>query len=305
MASGGGSSAGSAGAGSADDDFRPYPPPKKNSSAPWVPPVSRTMSLPTEFPEYYNIIVRYAAEFIEKLGDPIEQGGSARIYLIRVNSVYYIVKRVMPSFIGKFDSEVSILTRLQNTAAAKHVVKYLASTKTSKGGFILFPYVPGITLYKWLAEGHSEHDKDRMKEMVNAAVSELHKNGVIHGDVSSKNIYIKEDDTPMLIDFGESDVVDNIDVLEVGAISVAKNFYNLSEAFKPPLVQKVSLPSSKDPIADRIKQLLSTPAAGMGGGYRKKSKSRPKRPAKTRATTKRTKNKKRKQNRSRSNQRQK
>jgi serine/threonine protein kinase len=273
--------------------FRPYPikPSEKNSETWGLPSVSRTISFPTEFPLFYKALLENATRTIDILGDPIAIGASAKVYLVRVNGLFYIIKRVLPSFMGKFYSEVSMFEQIKYKPAAEHVVTFLASTETSKGGFILFPYEQGMTLHKWLAQGHNTKEKSEMESKVNTAIKALHDAGVIHSDVKSNNIYVLKNNKPLLLDLGESIIIDTIDFLDYRE-DVNRNFRMLAEAFKPPLVQKYEF-YSKDPIADRINQLLSAapaPAAssGMAGGYRKKHRSRSKNHRKTkRATTRR------------------
>ncbi len=69
--------------------------------------------------------------------------------------------------------------------------------------YIVMAFVEGCTLEQWL-EKHAE-DYDRVQKLFVAlldVLSYLHSQEVFHRDIKPSNIMVKEDDTPVLLDFG-------------------------------------------------------------------------------------------------------
>lgn len=267
--------------------------------------------------------------FLPELGEPIAAGTTARVFLVYSEGRFYIIKRVMPQFLGKFREEAGILIRLKGSAASPYVVQYLADIETDKGCFILFPYIHGMTLHKWLAAGHTEEEKASMKEKVQAALAAIHAQGIIHGDVKANNIWVPTDGYPFLYDFGNFGRIGDLTATSkerlthrvvtsepLDRITEDLNLRMVDPSFGPPLVQQRA---PLDALSARINEIINelnksgsvvteeTIAAAAAaeaaakakkygfipsvlaseeqkGGYRKKSRSVAKRPAKTRAT---------------------
>lgn len=73
------------------------------------------------------------------------------------------------------------------------------------GRVIIEEYVDGVTLEQKITE-NSLNEKQRKKifKQLLSALDILHKNGIVHRDVKLSNIIIKNDGTPVLVDFGIS-----------------------------------------------------------------------------------------------------
>ena len=209
----------------------------------------------------------FLASCVSQLGEPISEGGTARVYLIYSEGSFYIIKKIHSRFLDKFRKEVGFLIQLQKSAASPYVVQYLADLETDKGYFILFPFEPGMTLHKWLTESHSKEDKTRMKEKVEIALKAIHDNNVIHGDVKANNIWVRTDGSPFILDFGESgEPGDSVTIARSGfssgrAVNARKlspgfNFQKLDIAFEPPLMKK---DGPLDILSKRINELLHPP----------------------------------------------
>lgn len=270
--------------GGAGGGFRPYPKQEKSDDVGWstlAPPPRGLRPLQGFFPtaigglparKDYNKILETA----KLKGDAIiSQGATARVYSIRIDDEDYIVKKIAPSHIGKFVSEVENLKFLKETSAKNYIVTYLADKYDGNYGYILFPFEPGMTLNNWLAEGtHSSDEKAAMEAQVRAALGEIHKNGVIHGDVKANNIWVRTDGSPFILDFGESGSPGD-------PVTIARSGFGVS----------------RDINADKLspdfnfKQLnavfSSIPLIKKEGGYRKNSRSRSKKHRKTKRTIKR------------------
>ena len=220
----------------------------------------------------------FLASCISQLGEPISEGATARVYLIYSEGSFYIIKKIQSRFLDKFRKEVGILRVLQRSAASPFIVQYLADLETDKGCFILFPYIHGMTLHKWLAEGRSDHEIASMKSLVGLALKAIHAQGVVHGDVKANNIWVPTDGYPFLFDFGESGAPGAAvtiarsgfgDRRGVNALVLSPNFnfQKLELAFAPPLVlQAAAPPAPLDALTARIKQIINRlhtpPSAG-------------------------------------------
>ena len=86
-------------------------------------------------------------------------------------------------------------------AAAKHlmVVKHLSLFKSR--AFLIMEKAPGTTLFEFIQAGTQLRLSDAAVENIAALVTGLHKLGIAHGDLHTRNLIIAEDGSVRLIDF--------------------------------------------------------------------------------------------------------
>ena len=104
----------------------------------------------------------------------------------------------------RFIREAKILGTLQNV---KNVVPVLEWFEGNNTAYIVMQYIRGVTLEKYVKENKlkSQEIISMMKDIIEA-LSLVHKQGIIHRDLSPSNIMVKEDGTMVLIDFGAASV---------------------------------------------------------------------------------------------------
>lgn len=179
--------------------------------------MANSMALPsgTELGEY---------TIIRKLG----QGGFGITYLARdnANNCDVVIKENLPSVFA-FRTDTSLYIRphgdgepeenyrwaLQrfcdeaqtiNKLSHPNIVKILRAFKALGTAYYVMPYVKGESLssvFKTSAQLNGEKLLSLLRQIL-SALSYLHSQGVMHRDLKPANILIKNDETPILIDFG-------------------------------------------------------------------------------------------------------
>ena len=176
-----------------------------------------SMALPsgTELGEY---------TIIRKLG----QGGFGITYLARdnFNNCDVVIKENLPSVFafrtdtslyirphGDGEPEENYLWALQrfcdeaqtiNKLSHPNIVKILRAFKALGTAYYVMPYVKGESLsnvFKTSSQLNAEKLLSILRQIL-SALSYLHSQGVMHRDLKPANILIKDDETPILIDFG-------------------------------------------------------------------------------------------------------
>lgn len=99
----------------------------------------------------------------------------------------------------------------------------------------------GLTLRNYIK--HHPLTKTQIKHIV-TGINKLHKNGIIHGDVYSRNIVIGDDDMPRIIDFGHAliganNVIINMEKKHIKRLFPGSNTYNNKYWYAPLLRKEV------------------------------------------------------------------
>ena len=102
----------------------------------------------------------------------------------------------------KFLDEAQRLAKFQNVPG---IVRILDSFSENLTAYIVMEYLDGMTLKQYLAEHDGKLPYEEAVEFilpVLAALQAVHKEGIIHRDISPDNIFITEDGEVKLLDFG-------------------------------------------------------------------------------------------------------
>ena len=102
----------------------------------------------------------------------------------------------------KFLDEAQRLAKFQNVPG---IVRILDSFSENLTAYIVMEYLDGMTLKQYLAEHGGKLPYEEAVEFilpVLAALQAVHKEGIIHRDISPDNIFITEDGEVKLLDFG-------------------------------------------------------------------------------------------------------
>ena len=138
----------------------------------------------------------------------IGEGGMADVYL----AVDSVLKRQVAIKVlrGELNNDPVNLKRFQREASAitnlshPNIVEVYDVGEDNHRNYIVMEYVPGKTLKKLIkARGalHPDEAINIMKQLV-SATAHAHRNGIIHRDIKSQNVLIKDDGTVKLSDFG-------------------------------------------------------------------------------------------------------
>ncbi|MDY3792753.1 MAG: serine/threonine-protein kinase, partial [Oscillospiraceae bacterium] len=104
----------------------------------------------------------------------------------------------------RFEREAKQLAQFDGMEGIVNVKDYITENGT---GYIFMEFVSGKSLETYLTEHNGKisfHEAKEILKPVISALSQLHKNGLIHRDISPDNIIISEENGPILIDFGAS-----------------------------------------------------------------------------------------------------
>lgn len=114
---------------------------------------------------------------------------------VKANSEYMYQKGL-----DRFIREAKILNTLENVKNVVPVIEWFEANNTA---YIVMKYIRGVTLEKYVKNNQIQPMKliSMMREIVDALVL-VHKQGIIHRDISPTNIMVQEDGTMILIDFG-------------------------------------------------------------------------------------------------------
>jgi len=104
--------------------------------------------------------------------------------------------------IKKFEEEAKLLVGLKHP----NIVKVWELIKANNTVYMVMEYEEGEDLKSYL-EKHKNLKEDEIIRIINPvleAVKYLHIKGILHRDIAPDNIYIREDGTPLVIDFGSA-----------------------------------------------------------------------------------------------------
>lgn len=147
---------------------------------------------------------RGGTEILEVLGE----GLTSRVYKAirkhdKLNVKQVVALKVLHSqeLIHSLKNEIELLL----TVDSPYCVKLLGWEETAKGLALVLEFLDGVSLeelcrYRALRPSEVEHIVYQIQE----GLKELHKKGIVHGDISPRNIFITTSGQIKIIDFGFS-----------------------------------------------------------------------------------------------------
>lgn len=125
----------------------------------------------------------------------------------------------------RFIGEAQVLARFRHQNIVR-VSRYFTANGTA---YIVMDYAEGKSLFgcrDWQGESPDESRLIRISRQILLGMRELHQQKYLHLDIKPGNIYLRSDDTPMLIDFGAAR-------MEISHSSDAQNTL-VTNGFSPP-----------------------------------------------------------------------
>lgn len=144
-----------------------------------------------------------------KLEKKIHSGGMATIWKVTregltlpmAMKIPWLKTGDDPSFIVSFEVEQMIMPRL----AGQHVPRFIAEGDFTNQPFLVMEFIPGGSLDNRLAKAPLKfHEVAEIGAEVAKALHDIHRQHVIHLDISPDNILFRENGEVVLIDFGLS-----------------------------------------------------------------------------------------------------
>lgn len=102
--------------------------------------------------------------------------------------------------LSQFIEEARRLARLQHP----NIVRCMRYFEANDTGYFVMTFEEGRTLEKYFARPPQQSELDVLLNPLLNALEALHAAGIYHRDISPDNILVRDDDSPVLIDFGAS-----------------------------------------------------------------------------------------------------
>lgn len=133
-------------------------------------------------------------------------GGMASVYLANQDRLHRqvalkVMRRITAAdddFSERFFKEGRIIAQLQHP----HIVTIYDFNSYGEDLYFSMEYLPGGTLSQRIERGLSAEQSVEIVRGIAAALSYAHSREIIHRDVKPQNILFRQDDTPVLTDFG-------------------------------------------------------------------------------------------------------
>lgn len=126
------------------------------------------------------------------------------VYLKRPGLLSYKEMKETSYIVNNVLDETLIMEKISKTPHP-NIIKYYGC-RTRRGRIIsLVLEKHDSTLFQYSLTPEFQHlDKDKFVDALESAVAYLHSLGLAHNDISTHNVMIGKDDSPVLIDFGSS-----------------------------------------------------------------------------------------------------
>lgn len=138
-----------------------------------------------------------------KIDKSLDEGGQAHTYLVTDTTGEYegvwVMKRLKnPNRIGRFRREIQAGLSLSHP----NILQIIDHDLDAKKPYLVSEYCSGGPLSKMDISNHSIVDKLHLFEAICSAVGHAHSNRIVHRDIKPDNIFLREDGTPVVGDFG-------------------------------------------------------------------------------------------------------
>lgn len=141
----------------------------------------------------------------------IDQGGMSTVYLaVQMSVGREVALKVMspalnadPIFSERFQREANIVGQLSHP----NIVSIYDIGRYKSLNYIAMDYLPGGSISDKLRNGISGQETLRIIKQVANALDHAHSKGYIHRDIKPENILFRDDDSPIVTDFGVAKMV--------------------------------------------------------------------------------------------------
>lgn len=103
----------------------------------------------------------------------------------------------------RFIEEARVLSRFDHP----NIVKVIQIFEANNTAYMVLEYLGGRNLKAWLTEignAPTQAELDSIVEPILNALELIHRNNLLHRDIAPDNIYIRDDGSPVLLDFGSA-----------------------------------------------------------------------------------------------------
>ena len=149
----------------------------------------------------------------------LDEGGMAMVYRAddtRLNRMVALKiipkekfnKEQLEEILQRFDQEARALAKLSHP----NIVPILDCGEYDGSPYLVLEYLSGGTLRKWMDQPLHWHVAVNVMLPIMDALTYCHQHSILHRDIKPSNILFREDDTPVLTDFGIAKLLGNLGI---------------------------------------------------------------------------------------------
>ena len=185
------------------------------------------------------------------------EGSYGSVYKFKRGGQEYILKAYTKG-INRADIENEI-NALMALDGSPYIVRLLAADVYSTSAFLLFPYVKGQTLDKWLATVLSHEERSRVFHELMLGYNYIHSKGFVHRDIKPENIWVPSDQEvpPFYLDFGLAIPIGTRTSDDRGAIKASKE--NTGQTGEIPHTTAINVHAYNKMFADSYEKIREYP----------------------------------------------
>ena len=138
-----------------------------------------------------------------------------KAYAVTVSTINKAQEEMYRASREKFEREAKILAHLNNMPGIVQVYDFFSENGTA---YIAMEYLDGKTLGEYVREKGGRLSLEETKQIlypIMKSLDKIHKEGILHRDVSPDNIKFSEDGSPKLFDFGGAKLETNDDLSKI------------------------------------------------------------------------------------------